>query len=226
MPGMYGTGELFADFFTALPRDFEAIVVRYPRDRKLSYAELEGVLQKVLPVNADYILVAESFSTPLGIAYAAKRPAGLRAVVLCAGFASSPVRGWRRHLYRLLSPVLFLFAMPESVVRSLLTGADADAMLVEKVSASVSAQKPEVMAARYRAVLDCDVRAELKEIAVPMLYLRPTEDRIVSAESLEEIQRLHPQIEVVAMKGPHLLLQCEPEKSAGCVADFVRKILG
>jgi surfactin synthase thioesterase subunit len=36
LPGMDGTSELFAPFIAALPKDFEPIPIRYPRDRFLS----------------------------------------------------------------------------------------------------------------------------------------------------------------------------------------------
>ena len=65
LPGMDGTGELFADFVDALPKSFETVRVRYPADRCLSYSELEELVQAAC--SEPFMLVAESFSTPLAI---------------------------------------------------------------------------------------------------------------------------------------------------------------
>jgi hypothetical protein len=40
LPGMDGTGELFAGFVKALPEGFDPVIMRYPIDRPLSYADL------------------------------------------------------------------------------------------------------------------------------------------------------------------------------------------
>jgi pimeloyl-[acyl-carrier protein] methyl ester esterase len=67
LPGMDGTGMLFAGFVTALPESFETMTVRYPTDRPLSNLELEGIVRAACPVTEPFMLVAESFSTPLAI---------------------------------------------------------------------------------------------------------------------------------------------------------------
>jgi hypothetical protein len=43
LPGMDGTGQLFAPFLTALGHGVDVKVVRYPTKEPLSYAELESV---------------------------------------------------------------------------------------------------------------------------------------------------------------------------------------
>ncbi len=47
LPGMDGTGCLFADFVSALGSEFETILVRYPSDEPLGYNDedlLDGIL--------------------------------------------------------------------------------------------------------------------------------------------------------------------------------------
>jgi thioesterase domain-containing protein len=67
LPGMDGTGELFAPFLAALGPDQAVVVVRYPTDRELGYAELEQVARAALPVDQPFILLGESFSGPVAI---------------------------------------------------------------------------------------------------------------------------------------------------------------
>jgi pimeloyl-[acyl-carrier protein] methyl ester esterase len=101
LPGMDGTGNLFADFVEALPDTFEVEVVHYPNNVCLSYTELMTFVQSAAPPSEPFVLVAESFSTPLAIQYAATNPPDLRGLVICAGFVTTPLQGWRRFLARL-----------------------------------------------------------------------------------------------------------------------------
>jgi pimeloyl-ACP methyl ester carboxylesterase len=84
LPGMDGTGELFANLVDAMPEPFELITVRYPTDQELSYSELKAFVQAACPVSRPFVLLAESFSTPAAIQYAATMPPNLCGLVLCA----------------------------------------------------------------------------------------------------------------------------------------------
>ena len=223
LPGMDGTGELFRDFVAALPAGFETEVVRYPTDAGSSYAELMPLVLAHLP-EEPFVLLAESFSTPLAIAIAAMRVPNLKALVLCAGFATSPVKGWLYDLTSVLPLRRLQVRFPEFVARTFLVGSDAPARLVTMVGAEISWVEPEVLAARVRAVLSCDVRVEFAEVVVPIQYLRAAEDKLVSLDCLEEMLVFQPQMVVATIDGPHLLLQREPEFTAGVVAGFVREV--
>src|SRR5438477_10571709 len=91
MPGMDGTGELFAPLLRALGDSMESSVLQYPADEPLGYAELLPRVRAEIPRRAPFVLLGESFSGPLALMLAAEAPAGLRGVILCASFATSPV---------------------------------------------------------------------------------------------------------------------------------------
>lgn len=107
LPGLDGTGELFAPLVAAWGDRFRTQVVSYPRAERLGYAALADRVRALLPLHEDYVLLAESFSGPLGVMLAAERPQRLRGLVLCATFARSPLpllrwmAPWRRQ-YRWL----------------------------------------------------------------------------------------------------------------------------
>ena len=222
LPGMDGTGELFSEFIAALPESFETVTVRYPADRPLSYSELANVVRVACPVSEPYVLVAESFSTPLAIQYAATNPANLEGLVLCAGFATSPVKGWRRFLGSVVAPLVFRVPLPNLAAKLWLVGPDAPTSLLTAVRGAISSVQPGVLAARLRAVLHCEVRADLNQIAVPILYLQAKGDRLVSASCLEEVRRIKPQVKVASLEGPHLLFQRQPQIAAEAVVKFAR----
>ena len=217
LPGLDGTGELFAVFVAAL-RGHEARIIDYPRDRALSYAALEDFVRERLPRDRDYFLLAESFSGPIGIAIAASSPPHLKGLILCGSFASNPLPD--------LAPLSTLFGyLPAVRVPATWTApwlyegretpelrrAHADAMA--KVSR-------EAIHARVSAVLAVDHRPMLARIKVPMLYLRATADRLIPEAAGRAIVESCPGTEWVEIDAPHFLLQTEPEASARAVEKF------
>lgn len=224
LPGMDRTGELFRYFVRELPHEFETVSVRYPGNRRLGYPELLRIVRAACPVDERFVIAGESYSAPLAIQFAATNPANLAGVVLCAGSASSPIRDWRRWVYGLLAPIAFRFPLPGFTARRWLVGAGATESLVAEVRSAIESVRPEVMAERAREVLACDVRGELAQIAVPILYIRANQNRVVSATCSDEIRRISPMVEFVEIDGPHLLLQREPRRAADAVLNFVRRL--
>ena len=92
LPGMDGTGELFSDLRDTLAGESEPVVIRYPSNKELSFYELAELVQKCFPVEEPFVIIAESFSVPVAVICAAKKPANLKALVLCAGFVTSPIK--------------------------------------------------------------------------------------------------------------------------------------
>jgi pimeloyl-ACP methyl ester carboxylesterase len=221
LPGMDGTGELLFDFSHALPRQMRKEIPTYPKDRVLPYEDLIKLVRSICQDSEPFVLLAESFSTPLAIQIAAERPKNLKALILCVGFASSPARGFERWLWWILAPSLMRAAPPDSVIRSLLIGAEAPEPLVAAVRKAISSVRSNVLAARLRAILECDVRSSLGQVNVPTLYLQARHDRLVKPRCLEEIRRVRPDIETATVDGPHLLLLREPQKAAAIVGGFL-----
>jgi pimeloyl-[acyl-carrier protein] methyl ester esterase len=221
LPGMDGTGELFRDFVAALPEGTDTVAVHYPGDRRLRYPGLLEFVRAAAPEDKPFCLVAESFSTPLAILYAATNPPNLKGIVLCAGFVTSPVWGWRRTLALALAQFIFWLPLPRFFIEMFLAGPGASSALVSAVQAASSWVEPEIMAGRARDVLTCDVRAEMAKVNVPILYLQAAQDKMVGPVSLEVARSIKPEMTVV-VDGPHLLFQREPVLSAEVVMKFVQ----
>jgi pimeloyl-ACP methyl ester carboxylesterase len=223
MPGLDGTGDLFAGFCGSLPAQIETIRVRYPTDTALNYPELLEVVALAVPKDSPYILVAESFSTPLAVKFAATKPACLEGVMLCAGFVTSPVKGWRRSILSCTAPLLFRGTAPNLVLRTLLLDNSVDESTLNSLRSAIASVKPTVLRQRLRDVLCCDVRKELASIDVPVVYLRALRDRLVSKKSAEEIRTINQAVDLVKIDGPHLLIQSRPNEAAASVLAFMRK---
>ncbi|MGB0124986.1 MAG: alpha/beta fold hydrolase, partial [Silvibacterium sp.] len=199
LPGMYGTGELFADFIEALPIGFAAQAVGYPNDVSLSYRDLLHLVRSCVPISEPYVIVAESFSTPLAIQFAATNPPTLMGVVLCAGFATSPVRGFLRFLTPFLAPVLGRLPVSGLAGRIAVFGSTAPESLQDRLRGAMAAVTPRVLMDRVRTVVGCNALEEIREIQVPVLYMHARHDRVVNAVCLEEIRRVKPEIDVVVL---------------------------
>lgn len=197
----------------------------YSPDVAVSNCELLGVIQSFVPASDPYFLLAESFSTPLAIQFAAANPHNLKGLILAAGFAKSPVGEFRSSLGSLLAPMIFHLPVPQFAVNYLLIGSDAPESLKQSVRAVTASVRPRVMAARLRAVLACDVRSDLRKVAVPVLYIRATRDRLVPRNCGDEIQAILPTTSVIELDGPHLILQREPKQSAEAVGQFIQETL-
>lgn len=223
LPGMYGTGELFADFVSALQDGLAAQVVEYPNDISLSYAELLELVRAVVPAEP-YVIVAESFSTPLAMQFAAEHPENLKGVVLSAGFATSPVRGLLRWFAPYLAPLLALVPVNEFGARLMLIGSTAPRALKDRVRDAIASVRPGVLMDRVRAVVACNVLEELSAVEVPVLFLQARYDGLVNAACADEIRRAKPEIEVRVLEGSHMLLQQMPRETAKIVAEFVGRV--
>jgi len=61
-------------------------------------------------------------------------------------------------------------------------------------------------------------------VTLPALYLQATADRVLPAAALEEVEARFSDLEVVRLRGPHLLLNAMPEATADAVARFATRI--
>lgn len=90
LPGMDGTGLLFAEFTTALSDAIKPFVIAHLLQQALDYAQLESYVRERLPVDERLMLLGESFSPPKAIAIAANPPHNLVTAILCCSFAKNP----------------------------------------------------------------------------------------------------------------------------------------
>ena len=225
LPGMDGTGALFVDLVAELPATLKVTVARFPTDRFFSYSELVSCVTEIIP-STSFLLVAESFSTPLAAKVAATRPPNLAGLVLCAGFITNPIGRWAALVRVLGRPSLFRLAPPSLVLKYFLIGASPPNALEAAVRRALRAVNPEVLAGRVRAALDCDARDDLARTRIPVMYIQAESDRLVSATCFREVQRLRPDTVLASIPAPHLVLQREPRKAAEAILRFIDRLSG
>ena len=221
LPGMDGTGKLFGPLLRSLPAFSSAEVISYT-DGITTYESVAEYLRSSGVDNEPFVIVAESFSVPAAIAWAAEAPPLLRGLVLCSGFARSPIRGIFRPMCRWLSGLLRRFTSRFAIRAFLLGGAPKSD--VDGVMRALDSVDPATISARLQAILACDLRSELRQLRVPILFLDPARDRLISHSSFLEMKRIQPSAVCRTIDGPHLLLQTKPAECAKAIAKFIEQL--
>ena len=233
LPGMDGTGELFAPFVQALQvnsryKNIKTIVVSYPPNEALNYAQLTKLASAYIPPNKPYILLGESFSGPIAIALAAKADSHLKGIILSCSFARNP----KSSLSRLLPVLNFMLptmpTMPINkltmpVVKHFLMANVNNEMVVKILFVATQKVLPTVMRARLIAVINVDYTENLAKINVPILYLQAKNDCLVPASAGKYIAENAKNVELVTLNAPHLLLQIVPNEAAKKIQTFIEK---
>jgi pimeloyl-[acyl-carrier protein] methyl ester esterase len=220
LPGLDGTGKLFSEFVTSLGPSIDSLVVSYPKDRSLGYDELEALVLSALPRDRQFVVLGESFSGPLAIRIAARRPAGLVALILSASFAKNPFPwlGWARPLAAYL-PVK---SLPRWVRAPLMWGSASAQRAPAQMERAMAGVAPGVIRRRIGALLAVDETPALARLHLPILVLEAAHDRVIPPAASRWILKVQPGAELAQIHGPHLLLQTRPAECAAAVLRFIK----
>jgi pimeloyl-[acyl-carrier protein] methyl ester esterase len=219
LPGLDGTTGLRSDFSDAVRATFDSIaVIAYPSDQALDYDALERLVRAQLPATTPFVLLGESFSGPIALSIAADPPSNLQWIVLSASFAESPVR--------LLTPfapfVRFAPAhtLPLPLLSWWLLGRWATPPLEAMLQKALLTVAPEVLRTRAGVALRVNALGICRSIHLPVLYLRGTNDRLLSRHAGRKIREAIARCTIKDIPGPHLLLQASPVACAHAIGEF------
>lgn len=221
LPGLDGTGHLFQFFLPALPPSLRPIVVSYSNQLFFDYDDLQNYVTGIMPRTERFVLLAESFSGPLALKIAASAPKNLIAVVLVATFVKNPLSQAASRFFSALGMLLFRLPRSRKFIRKYLFNKDASENLVDTFLNTLQTVTPEILAHRLRLIKNVDVRQTLLRCSVPILYLHPAKDKIVTKNSVGEILKLRPEVKIISIDAPHMLLQCEPFIASEAISDFL-----
>lgn len=222
LPGLDGTGLLFAPFIDALANTIEPQVLTYPCESKLSYTALSDHVMRALPRKEAFVLLGESFSCPIAYHIALQAPANLKFVFFVAGFLANP---------RPLMLSLFKAqpwntpraqALPEWVLKTFLFDRQTDAAVITLFKQALSRVPIEVITSRLREIgalarphRACDIHS---------CYLQARGDRLVPATCVSHFTRVMRDIKVQPIDGPHFILQSHPSEAANILAHEIALI--
>ena len=224
LPGLDGTGDFFQPLLESLGMQVRTRVVRYPVDGGFDYATCMELARAALPTDEPYVLLGESFSGPIAIELAAQAPTGLVGIILCASFACNPRP--RLSFIRPLLPYLPMHGSRSSVAfsRFLVLGRWITPAIRELHMRILRSVPAATMQARILAVADCDARAALERVRLPLLCLAARRDRLIPRSATRVIQKHSATAQVVVLDAPHCLLQCVPAEAVRQIREFLRKL--
>lgn len=219
LPGLDGTGLLFKPFIDALPSGVETSVIAYPVDEKLSYEQLTEYVIERLPKTETFVLLAESFSGPVACKIALQPPANMKSVVFIASFLAPPqklVLGLSRLLPRRL---LLSLPVPEFVVKLFLLGPDVSASLIDLFRMSLSKVSAKVLSYRLDEIAGLKFKAQRCDLEA--VYIQASDDYLVPEQCVEPFREVMHKLKVYQVKGPHFILQANPQNCADILLEEV-----
>jgi len=223
LPGMPGIDALFKPLVDELGDRFEIDAVSYPSDEALGYEQLLNLVTSCIPKGKPYFILGESFSGPLAVMAALKCPENVLGIILVASFVTSPMPRWINRLKRFArGPILDV--RPRSHINDRLMGKKCNERTRIWIHQNLPRLKNEVLSARVQAVLDVNVREELKNLTVPVLYIAGSEDWLIGKNCIDVIWLCRPDVEIKVLDGCHMILQTNPKEAAGVIKEFCGRL--
>ena len=220
LPGMDGTGLLLNPFVECLGGRVDAQLFDYPTHVILTYEEIINKVEAMLPTTGeDFVILAESFAGPVALSLAQKGIPGLRGLILVVSFAATP-----RHFLLQLTGLLPMrrilrLPVPRRFSSRMMLGRNAPERIMDKLLEVFYMISPEVLASRLDQMRTFTLPQEVVDL--PSMYIQATDDLLLPENCLNDVRALLPRLEVHRLKGPHLILDTQPNTCARLVAVFL-----
>ncbi|TWU09217.1 haloalkane dehalogenase [Symmachiella macrocystis] len=224
LPGLHGVGSLFPPFISAMPPHWTTRTFEYPLDAVRSYEDWTAKIRETLPEREPFVMVAESFSGPIAVKIAATPPPNLRALVLTGTFLSNPVSPLPKWLVRVAKPLLRIAPLPRLLLRRFLLSPDSPPELVQGVFQAVDLLPKTTMVDRIVSTSMVDVREDYRQLTVPTLVFVGLRERLIRPRAVAEFSRLRPDVQVVEIDAPHLIVESKPQESVAAIAQFLQQL--
>ena len=220
MPGLDGSGALFAAFEKLIAGSWKYQSIRYPADLPSSVDAYAAHVERAIGAEHRVILLAESFSGPIAIRLAARLGERVQALVLCASFATRPhllVR-WASHVPQAL---LSGMARQRWALRWFCVGRHAPGSLLDAVETELSRLSGNTIKRRLQMLIAPDAATTLLQLELPVLLLQPNQDRLLDPWAPKRLEKLARGARIERLDGPHFLLQAEPQACWRKIVDWL-----
>lgn len=216
LPGMDGTGNLFLPLLSKLS-EFDCEVITLPISGSQDYLTITEFVKGKLP-QEEFILVAESFSGPIGVALAKEYIENMKGVIFVATFLSPPHKillGLARVL-----PIKLLSSLPLATIfhKVLFLGSSAKKELVELFQHTVLSLPSSLIKARLRSMHS--LVATYDDLDLPAGYIQATSDRLIHSNKVNEFRNTFKSVILKTINGPHFILQANPVEGAVAISEL------
>ena len=213
LPGLDGTGELFEELIPCLG-DNRVHIIALPQEGDQTYKSLTSYVTKQLP-REDFILVAESFSGPIGVLLSQSGLQNMKGIIFVATFLTPP----KKFLIAItkLLPIKQLLQVPFSslLVRYLMLGHSASDKTAKRFFQVISKIPNSVIKKRLSTVQKFTLDG--CQINLPATYIRAKNDKLVPKNKCLEFDHYFTNLTIKTITGPHFILQACPV----CCAEII-----
>jgi pimeloyl-[acyl-carrier protein] methyl ester esterase len=220
LPGLDGTGTLFSPLLCALS-EMNCEVLSLPKTGSQDYLSIAKNIKSKLP-KEDFILVAESFSGPIGATLAKEQIVNLKGIVFVATFLTAPNK--LLLAFAKFLPLKLLLKLPFSKfsLKLLFLGSDASNKLVNLFKATISKLPTSLIKARLSSIYSLSHNSQTVDL--PTLYIQATLDKLVKPKKIDEFKNNYKNLAIKEVEGPHFILQSRPKQCAEIILAFVRQV--
>lgn len=222
LPGLDGTGNLLQLPKENLKEYFDTRIISYPHNEELTYFELANHIEKLLPKEENFYLLAESFGGALALELAIRKPLQVKGLILSATFSKNPVLLPSLALH--FSKVPYIKYLPLPLLDYIFSSYKSTSQVVKKLQSTLKGLNYDVINYRIKEVLNLKDNSRLSEIKVPILYLQGKYDNIILPLAYLHIKKVLPQTHKVEIDSGHMVLQCKPLECATLIKQFVGNI--
>lgn len=211
LPGLDGSGIMFAPLVKLLSGHYQCSVVNYPKDELLDYAQLTTLVFSHLPEKEDFILVAESFAGPIAYLLAQNPPPNLKLIIYGASFIENPNKMLLK--MRFLIPFIIKLSryLPDFLFNLLLFGIKASGELARPMKAIIEDFPLNTFKHRLNLLADLSLPSERSDIEA--IYIRPKSDFLVTNDGYESVVKRHDTKKYI-VPGTHFIFQSNPDECA------------
>jgi pimeloyl-ACP methyl ester carboxylesterase len=204
LPGLHGSGALYASFFALAPSWTRCRPVALPTLGDQSFDGLASTLEAELKSLEGFVLVAESFSGPIAARLAARLGQKVALLVLC----NPLVKVAFRLPARLAATLVASKAMPAWCAALGLAGGDR--ALGKAALDEVRALPKETLTGRLSTVFAATADDLSSHLVAPLLTILGTRDRLVPQARARRVCAAVPFSTLVELDAPHLVIQTKP----------------
>ncbi len=217
LPGLDGTGRLFDPLVQAFSASVDVQIISYEADEKASYEELVSQVWDALP-SEEFVLVAESFSGVIAYEIGLRQPKYLKHIIFVATFLQSPrplLLPW------IFSKYMLLKWIPDFVVKLFFLGRSVSQETLGLFQKTLTCVDRDVLFSRLMLIRKLQLKKE--PLMIASTYIEAREDMLVPNHSVETFKMVCKKLDVLCLKGPHLLLQASPKESAEVLEEIFER---
>lgn len=222
LPGFDGTGNLFGSLSAALNNEFDCVPVCYQDHADL--AGYDAAVQATCPLDRPVLLLAESFSGPIGLRFLANAPDNLIGGIFSATFAKPPLALIISLAEKLRLASFTIPAVSEQILRWFCLNGVNDIALIREITAVVRDVSGPTVQSRLAALTQMDATSALADIDRPIMTIAAKNDRVIRPRYMHAIRQCTAHRRHATIDGPHLLLQARATAVAVTVREFTKSL--